>query len=470
MKYHFIGISGAGMSAVAKLLVENGEEVTGSDEGFYPPISDYLVEHKIPCTTPFSPHNIPSDVDCIVIGKHAKLTPQDNEEVRAAFTMGVPVLSFPQVLEKLTQEKENIVVVGSYGKSTCTSLLAWCLEINHKDPSYFIGALPITPHTNARLGKSNECILEGDEYPASNWDATSKFLFLHPSHLLVTALAHDHVNVFPTHEDYLSPFIKLIGGLPEEAKLVMCLDDETIRKKIPTSKHAVITYGLDSGALYRAENIEYGLVSTFDLVRADVFIAKITTSLLGRHNIQNIVGISAILLETRKITKEELIHGIGSFKGIIRRLDRKSEKTSIPVYEGFGSSVDKARSAIEAIRLHFPHRRLVTVFEPHTFSWRNRAVLHWYDTVFKGADHVFLYKPPEHGNNTHEQLTLAEITEQVRASGIHVTPFENTATGLIELINHTDKQDVILILSSGGMDGFIPQTIAALEEKFPLHV
>jgi UDP-N-acetylmuramate: L-alanyl-gamma-D-glutamyl-meso-diaminopimelate ligase len=468
MKYHFIGISGAGMSAVAKLLIEKGEEVTGSDEGFYPPISDYLVENKIPCTTPFSLNNIPKDVDFIVIGKHAKLTPEENEEVRAAFDSGKKIVSFPQVLDLLTLDKENTVIVGSYGKSTCTSLLAWCMEINHKDPSYFIGALPLTPHTNARIGNGPDFILEGDEYPSSNWDVTSKFLFLHPENLLVTALAHDHINVFPTHGDYLTPFIKLIKALPENGKLVMCLDDNTVQEQLKDVEHAVITYGFNAQALYRAEKIEYGLVSSFDLMREKAFIARITTSLLGKHNIQNIVGVSALLLETSKLTVEELVHGIASFKGIVRRLDRKSEKTSIPVYEGFGSSVDKARSAIEAIKLHFKDKRLVVVFEPHTFSWRNRATLHWYDGVFVGADRVFMYKPPEHGSDTHDQLTLEEITKRVQGAGISVTPFENTATGLIELINQTKQDDVILILSSGGMGGFIPQTLLALEEKFPL--
>jgi UDP-N-acetylmuramate: L-alanyl-gamma-D-glutamyl-meso-diaminopimelate ligase len=467
MKYHFIGIAGAGMSAVAKLLVEKGEIVTGSDEGFYPPISDYLVEHKIPCTTPFSANNIPADVDYIIIGKHAKLVPEENEEVKAAFASGKPILSFPQVLEQLSGGKNSTVIVGSYGKSTCASLIAWCLEINHKDPSYFIGALPLTPHTNARLGNGNDFIMEGDEYPSSNWDTTSKFLFLHPKDLLVTALAHDHVNVFPTHEEYISPYVKLIAGLSEGGKLVMCLDDDTIRAQLHTLQHDVITYGFSPDALYRAERMEFSLVSSFDLMRGDTLVARITTPLLGRHNIQNIVGIAGLLLETRKVTEEELVHGIGSFKGIVRRLDRKSEKTTIPVYEGFGSSVDKATSAIEAIRLHFPSRRLVVVFEPHTFSWRNRAALHWYDSVFAGVDHVFIYKPPEHGSNTHDQLSLTEITERVQASGVRAVPFENTATGLIELINQTEAQDVILILSSGGMGGFIPQTILALEEKFP---
>lgn len=468
MKYHFIGICGAGMSAVAKLLIEQGHTVTGSDEGFYPPISDYLTEHNIPCTTPFSAHNIPEDIDAIIIGKHAKLVPEENDEVRAAFATGKPVLSFPEILKTLTVDKETTLAVGSYGKSTCTSLLSWCLEINKKDPSYFIGALPLTPHTNAHLGKGKEFIIEGDEYPSSNWDTTSKFLFLDPEHLLVTALAHDHVNIFHTHEDYIAPFMKLINKLPPHGKLVMCLDDETIQSKLNSISREIVSYGFHPDAEYRATNIDYGMTSSFDLMKGTTLVTRLTTSLLGKHNIQNIVGVAALLLETGKVTKEELEHGISSFKGIVRRLDKKSEETSVPIYEGFGSSVDKAHSAIEAIRLHFPHRRLLCVFEPHTFSWRNRAALHWYSTVFDGVDHVFIYKPPEHGSSTHDQLTLEEIVSQIKNSNTPVTPFENIQTGLTELITTASEKDVILILSSGGMDGFIPETVAAFEEKFPI--
>lgn len=466
MKYHFIGICGAGMSAVAKFLTEKGETVTGSDEGFYPPISDYLVENRISYTTPFSPTNIPADADVIVIGKHAKLVPEENEEVKAAFNSGKPILSFAQVLEQLSQDKERIVVVGSFGKSTCTSLLSWCLEHAGRDPSYFIGALPLTPNTNAHLGKGKEFILEGDEYPSSNWDKTSKFMFFHPKHLLVTALAHDHVNVFPTHEDYLSPFINLINGLPAEGKLIMCIDDKTVRSKIKSFPHEIVTYGLEEGT-YHVENIVFGITTTFDLVRNGSVLTSLSTSLLGKHNIQNIVGVSALLLETYKITKEQLASGIQTFKGITRRLDKKSGMTSIPIYEGFGSSVDKARSAIEAIKLHFSTKRLVVIFEPHAFSWRNRTTIHWYDSVFEGVGHVFLYKPPDHGSATHDQLSLDEIKERIEAANTSVTSFENDSIGLTKLIEYTKSEDVILILSSGGMNGFIPQIILALEEKFP---
>jgi UDP-N-acetylmuramate: L-alanyl-gamma-D-glutamyl-meso-diaminopimelate ligase len=468
MKYHFIGICGAGMSAVAKLLIESGHAVTGSDEGFYPPISDYLKLHKIPCHTPYKKENIPTDVDIVVIGKHAALTKEDNEEVREVFDRGYTIRSFPEVLASIMKDKERIVVAGSYGKSTCTSLLAWVLEHSGKDPGYFIGALPRTPKTNASLGRGSYCVLEGDEYPSTNWDTTSKFLYYKPHHLLLTALAHDHVNVFPTHEAYLAPFFRLVEELPSEGLLVACVDDETIRNNHTHMKHdRYITYGLTRNASWSATDIVYGEKSTCTLTKDGVPVTSLTTHLLGKHNIQNIIGVAALLLETKSVTVQELVDGIATFEGIVRRLDRKSTATRIPVYEGFGSSIDKARAAIDAILTHFTGRELVVVFEPHTFSWRNRAALHWYDSVFTGASSVYIYKPPLHGSTTHEQLTHDEILGRVQATGIPAKSFISPTDGVTEIVQTIHEKSVILILSSGGMEGFIPTLVEALEKQYP---
>lgn len=469
MKYHFIGICGAGMSAVAKLLLEKGYKVTGSDEGFYPPISDYLITNNIPCATPFKKENIPNDVDFIVIGKHAKLIPEENEEVAAAFDSGKKVISFPEALKDLTIGRENIVVTGSYGKSTCSALLSHILETSGVDAGYFIGAVPLTPSTNAHLGTAKEFILEGDEYPSSNWDSSSKFLHYNPKHILITALAHDHVNVYPTHEDYILPFTLLVEKKEGDGVLVVCADDITTKERLlQTKKGNPVSYAVGGEADYKAENIQYGERTTFTLVERGTSIGTITTTLLGKHNIQNIVGVSALLLETKKVTLEQLQLAVASFEGIVRRLDQKSKKTSIPTYEGFGSSFDKAISAIDAMSLHFPDRKLFIVFEPHTFSWRNRAALHWYDTVFRKADKVYVYKPPLHGNTSHEQLTHDEIIERIRSSSVAVEGFITPEEGMLGLLKDLTGKEAILILSSGGMDGFIPLLVSSLEKEFPL--
>jgi UDP-N-acetylmuramate: L-alanyl-gamma-D-glutamyl-meso-diaminopimelate ligase len=159
---------------------------------------------------------------------------------------------------------------------------------------------------------------------------------------------------------------------------------------------------------------------------------------------------------------------MASFKGIRRRLDRKSDRTSLPIFEGFGSSYDKARSAIAAMRQHFPAQRLVVVFEPHTFSWRNRATLHWYDDVFEGCDEVLVYEPASQGAATHEQVTQAEIVARIRASGYSTHPVQTCAEGVDTLRQMLDPNDAVLLLTSGNLGGLIEAIPMLAEELFPL--
>lgn len=467
-KAHFIGICGVGMSATARLLQISGWEISGSDEGFYPPVSDYLNLHKIPLTEGYRAENIPNDVDLIVIGKNAKLVAHENEEVKAALASGKTIRSFPEVLEGLTSETNNIVVAGSYGKSTCTALLSFCLEHAGKDPSYFIGAVPLNTGELVRLGEGPTFILEGDEYPSSNWDSTSKFLHYNPHDVLLTSAEHDHVNIFPTHTEYLLPFKTLLSLLPPEGLLIACADEESSLALAHTHPGPKVLYGLKHPeATWSAASIEYGRETTFTLTKSDLPIISLTTTLLGAHNIQNIVGVSAVLLEKGLLTPAELQAGISAFKGIRRRLDLKTENSVIPVYEGFGSSYQKARSAIEAVKLHYPERRLVVVFEPHTFSWRNRDTIHWYDDVFSGAGEVLIYEPAQQGATTHKQLSQEEIVDRVRESGTLVTGAHTAQDALRYLSEHLHESDVILILTSGDIGGLIASIPNLVELRFP---
>lgn len=465
-KVHFIGIAGKGMSATALLLRQLGVEISGSDDGFYPPVSDYLERVKIPFSKGYRKSHIPADADLIVIGKNAKLVPEENEEVRAAFDSGKPVRSFADILEELADGKDTIVVAGSYGKSTCTALLAWCLAHAGKDPSYFIGEVTNGLDAYAHLGRSNVFVLEGDEYPSANWDDRSKFLHYRPKNILLTSVTHDHVNVFPTHAEYLAPFRNLLRLLPPEGLLIANGSEQYARALALIRGEKTVFYALGD-ATWHAEKIEYGNTTTFDLMRENEVIARLATSLLGVHNIENIVGVAAMLLEKKLLSPSELAAGIATFQGVKRRLDRKSDKTSIPIFEGFGSSYEKSKSAIAAIRMHFPKQRLIVVFEPHTFSWRNRTALAWYDDVFEGAAKVFIYEPAKQGAATHEQLTQAEIVARIKKAGLDVEPIQTPAKALKTIERSLDKNDVILLLTSGNLGGLIETLPRLAEKKFP---
>ena len=447
---HIIGICGVGMSATALLLKEAGWEVTGSDAECYGPPKGILERGGITPTLSYSPENISPYVDRFVIGRNAKLAPDTNEEVRAAHELDKPIHSFPEVLGELTADRQNVVVVGSYGKSTTTAIIAHVLRHSGVDAGYFIGAEPVSLPLPAGLGSDPTFVLEGDEYPSAHDDARAKFMHLHPRDLVLTAVVHDHVNVYPTFEDYQKPFRELLATVPEDGIVVACIDEPGAYTLAKESGKTLVTYGLNEGQ-FRATNINYGPTTTFTLLRPDGDDIALSTTLLGRHNVEDITAAAAYVLSRDLVSPEALTAAVASFGGVRRRLDNIAPDSRVPVYEGFGSSYEKARAAIDAIRLHYPDRRLVTVFEPHTFGWRNRANLGWYDDVFAGSALVLVAPPETQGSATHAQLTHKEIMERVRGTGVPVQAYD--PSNVTRAIDALTEEDVVLVLTSGSLEG-----------------
>ena len=462
-KAYFIGIAGAGMSAVAQLLKTRGWEVSGSDEGAYPPITTYLEQHHIPYTKTHSKDTVPKDADLVVVGKHAGLTREKNEEVAFVYDNNFTIQSFPEVLRDLTAHTRNLICAGSHGKSTCTSLLTWCLL--DQDPSFFIGALPYDIDTNARSGKGNLFILEGDEYPASNTDTTSKFLYYNATDVLLTSLEHDHLNVFSTQEAYTTPFLQLIDSLPDDGLVVVSGEDAQLQKTLPHIARKSVTYSTDQqfATDWYAKDIAYGEETHFDLFHKGSHVARLSTPLLGRHNIENIVGVSALLLEKNLLTSEMLQEKIRSFTGIRRRLDKKTERSSVLLYEGFGSSRSKALSAVVAMHTHFPERRLLVVFEPHSLSWRRKEYLAHYQGLFDGAAKVFVYTDSVPAPKDDTTVSGDDLFTHIASTDVDAV---RLTKDIAPILAEVQKDDVILCLSSGDIGGILPTLTQALEQRF----
>ncbi len=464
-KAHIIGISGVAMSATAKLLQDTGWNVSGSDDSYYPPASDYVKKLHIQLKTGYDPKNIPDDTELIIMGRNAQLNPKTNKEVQAAIASKIPIQSYPQTLYTLTKKRERVVIAGSYGKSTVTSLISWVLLHANRDPGYFIGAYPEDIEYTSHLGTHSVFIMEGDEYPTAHDDNRAKFLHYDPHTVLLTAVDHDHVNIYPTHQDYQKPFIELLEKMPTNGLLVACADNQGVCE-IQNKTHArIVTYGIHHKAQWSAKNIAYGEVTTFDLCKNNHSVTTLSTTLLGTHNVQNIVGASALLLEKELVTPNELQASIRAFSGIKRRLNRITSDTAIPAYEGFGTSYEKARSAIEAIKLHYPDKKILILFEPHTFSWRNRNALHWYDTVFTEAENVLVFHPAEQGADTHKQLSQEEIVQRIKQSGTKAKEITTQNDIYIQLSRILTDDTVLLILTSGNLNGALDTLPQWLNER-----
>ena len=461
MKIHFTGIAGAGMAAVAQMMQDAGHQVSGSDQDVFPPMSTFVEGLGLPVAWHLDAANLPEDLDVLVQGASAKLGGDDNVEARAARARGVRVTTFPELVGDLTRDRVNTVVAGSFGKSTCAALAAHVLRSCGEDAGWLVGAISPSLPATGRWGTSPEMILEGDEYIVGPGDRRSKFALYHPQRLLLTSLVHDHVNVFPTFAEYEAPFRELLRGLPADG-LAVLRDHPAVREVAGETRARIVWYGGGKGG-WRAEDEVFGEVSRFVLVSPDGTRTPMTTGLLGAHNIENIVGVSALLLDTGLVEREGLVRAVASFEGIRRRLDRLTRTSRIPVIEGFGSSWEKARSAIDALRLHFPDRRLVVVFEPHTFSWRSRDALSWYDTVFEGVDQVLVLPPPDHGAGGHNQSTLAEIVDRTRAAGVDARPVSSAGEAQAAL-SALSGDEVVLLLSSGPLLG-LPESLPPVFDR-----
>jgi UDP-N-acetylmuramate: L-alanyl-gamma-D-glutamyl-meso-diaminopimelate ligase len=462
MRIHFTGVAGAGMSAAALMMREAGHQVSGSDEDVFPPMSTYVEGLGFPFHRRFAAENLPADLDMLVQGTSAKLGGEANPEVAEARARGLPVTSFPEMVGQATAGRLNTVVAGSFGKSTCSALTAHVLRSCGVDAGWMVGAIsPSLPDTG-HWGEASQMILEGDEYVVSQTDHRSKFVLYHPQDVLLTSLVHDHVNVFPTFADYEAPFRELLALLPADGLLV-ARESAPIRAIAGAAGCRTVWYDTARCDGWWADEIVYGDTTRFVLVRPDGGRLPLATTLLGEHNIENIVGVAAYLLERGLVSESGLAAAVASFGGIRRRLDRLTTASQIPVIEGFGSSYEKARSAIEALLLHYPYRPLTVVFEPHTFSWRSRDALPWYDTVFEGVARVLMIPPPTHGAATHHQSTYEEILDRTAVAGVLVEPAP-TAEAAIAALSALRGDEVVLLLSSGPLLG-LPDSLPPVFDR-----
>lgn len=462
MRIHFTGIAGAGMAAVAVMMREAGHEVSGSDQDVFPPMSTYVESLGFPVSWRLSAENLPADLDLLVLGASAKLGGPGNPEAEAARARGARITTFPELVGEMTHGRSNTVVAGSFGKSTCTALMAHILRRSGVDAGWMVGAIsPSLPFTG-HWGGAAPMVLEGDEYIVGSGDRRSKFALYHPRDVLLTSLIHDHVNVFPTFADYEAPFRGLLRGLPEDGLLV-ARDHPAIREIVREASCRTVWYDIGRRHGWYAGNVTFGAVSSLRLFGPGGREIQLQTRLLGRHNIENIVGVGAYLLERGLVNEAALADGVASFTGIRRRLDRLTTRSKIPLVEGFGSSYEKARSAIEAMLLHYPDRRLIVVFEPHTFSWRSRDALEWYETVFDGASEVLIIPPPEHGAESHNQARFEDILRRSASPGAQVRGAE-TDRAVIRVLQELKGDEAVLLLSSGPLLG-LPETLPPIFER-----
>lgn len=440
MNIHFTAIGGSAMHNLAIALSRKGINVTGSDdEIFEPSLSRLKKQGILPESMGWNPERIHSGLDAIVLGMHARA---DNPELAKAKEIGIPIYSYPEYVYEQTKDKKRVVIGGSHGKTTITSMLLHVLNKLKVDTDYLVGAQLEGYDCMVRLSANAPiAVIEGDEYLSSPIDLRPKFHLYKPHIALLTGVAWDHVNVFPTFDNYLEQFEKFIGLIEPNGYLVYFSGDEYLVKMAAAARPDITCIGYHT----HANEVRDGKT----VLRTDG--GEVPLSIFGAHNLQNLNG----ALEVAKllgISQSDFYTAISDFTGASKRLERVAETKSWVFYKDFAHAPSKLKATTSALKAQFPERELVACMELHTFSSLNRKFLPLYEGAMKDADRALVYFNPK----VVEHKRLPEISaEEVR------TAF---ATENVEVFTDSGKllkviQDIewdgktLLMMSSGNFDG-----------------
>ncbi len=381
MRVHFIAVGGAAMHNLAIALHLKGFEVTGSDDAVYEPSRSRLAKNQLlPTENGWHPEKITTNIDAIILGMHAR---EDNPELLKAQELNISIFSYPEYIYQQSIHKKRIVIGGSHGKTTITSMILHVLNFHGKAFDYLVGAQIEGFDNMVKLSDAPVIIIEGDEYLASPLDRRPKF-HLYKAHVgVISGVAWDHVNVFPSFENYKEQFEKFIDTIEADGTLIYCEEDEVLDELVKT--HALkkalrkIAYGTPPF------HIELG--KTKLILQNDV---ELTLNIFGRHNLMNLAAARLCCLEA-DISDAEFYQAIVSFKGAAKRLEKLAETDNVVVFKDFAHSPSKLKATIDAVKEQFPNRPLIACIELHTFSSLDANFLKEYKHTMNGADFAIVY-------------------------------------------------------------------------------
>ena len=446
-----MGVCGTGMASLAGMLKDSGYVVTGSDENVYPPMSDFLASCNIKIQKGYGPENLSPRPDFVVVGNTIRKT---NPEAQALAALAIPYVSFPQALgHYFLADKTSLVVTGTHGKTTTSSILATLLDKAGLTPGFMIGGLVQAFGRNYNLGSSPYFVVEGDEYDTAFFDKGPKFLHYQPHIAIITSIEFDHADIYADLEAIKLSFARLMAIMPKDGCVVACFDDPVVQSIAGKAQCEVQSYGLDGGSKWTIKNLEVKPGTTsFDVVHKGKFYSACKCPMPGRHNALNALAVIAVL-DRLGLDKEVIIAGLSSFEGVRRRQEVRGVINNITVIDDFAHHPTAVRETLTALKQAYEGQRLVAVFEPRTNSSRRRIFQNDYVSAFDRADLVMVREPVPLADFPADQLfSSKQLASDLKDRGIDALSFPDTD----DILNHLQIMlvpgDVVAILSNGGFD------------------
>lgn len=447
MKVHFIAIGGSAMHNLAIALHMKGYIVSGSDDEIFDPAKSKLEKYGLlPKEIGWNRDNITKDLDAIILGMHAK---SDNPELIKAQEMNLKIFSYPEFLYEMSKDKERIVIGGSHGKTTITAMILHVMNKMNIDTDYMVGAQLEGFEVMVKISeKAKYMVLEGDEYLTSPIDLRPKFHLYKPNIALISGIAWDHINVFPTFEIYVDQFRIFCQKIEERGSLIYCMEDQNVKEVVQNARQDIkkLPYNIIPN------RIENGITTI-------IWEGKeYPISIFGNHNLMNLYGAMLVCQEIG-ISNNDFLHSIESFTGASKRLELIKKNGNVAIYKDFAHSPSKLKATISALKDQYPQRKLVAAMELHTFSSLTKEFLLQYKGAMDKADYAIVYFNPH--TIAHKRLPAITPEEVYTSFGREDIKVCNNSNEVIKAIKENKwKNSNLLMMSSGNFDGIIFEKLA----------
>jgi len=440
MRIHFIAIGGSAMHNLAIALHNKGEHVTGSDDEIFDPSRTRLAaKGLLPEQYGWFEDNISSDIDAVILGMHAK---QDNIELLRAKALGITIYSYPEFLYEQSKNKTRVVIGGSHGKTTITSMILHVMHYHNKDVDYMVGAQLEGFDTMVHLTKENDFIvLEGDEYLSSALDRRPKFHLYKPNIALLSGIAWDHINVFPTFDNYVEQFRIFLSQITHGGAIVYNQEDIEVKQVVETAQNQIKKYPYQTPR-FSVENGDTLLDTEDGPMPIEVF---------GKHNLNNLEG-ARWICQLMGVQQEDFYEAIATFKGASKRLEKIGQGPTSIAYKDFAHSPSKVRATTQALKSQYPERSLLACLELHTYSSLNPEFLSEYKGTLNGADKaVVFYSPNAVKIKKLDAVSSSQILKAFQREDLVV--FTDPAAFQDYLFEQDFTDTSLLLMSSGNYGG-----------------
>ena len=451
MQIHFIAIGGSAMHNLALALHDKGYQITGSDDVIYEPSKTRLKEQGLlPVTFGWYPEKLSTALDAVILGMHAK---KDNPELLRAQELGLKIYSYPEFLYEQSKDKTRVVIGGSHGKTTITSMILHVLNYHGKEVDFMVGAQLDGFNRMVHLTEENDFIvLEGDEYLSSPLDKRPKFHLYKPNIALLSGIAWDHINVFPTFENYVSQFQIFVDSIVNGGSITYNEEDKEVVKVVENSTNSIrkIPYKTPT---YEVKNGQTYLETPEGSMPIEVF---------GKHNLNNLAGAKWIC-QNMGVDEDDFYEAIATFKGASKRLEKMAEGKTAILYKDFAHSPSKVAATTMAVKEQYPDKKLIACLELHTYSSFNAEFLKEYKGALATADEAIVFFLPESVKiKKLKEVTPAQISASFERSDLKIFTDANAFKDFIYGQNYDNT--VLLLMSSGNYGGLDLNSVKKLIE------